>query len=108
MLSAILNGSLELTFTISDAQPPVTEEDVSWYFLPYSAGHDVEPNMINSSTSDRYEFSYTSMYIRLRIHPVELVDEGNYTVTVSNIAGSDSYTLSVDVICKSNNTRMCH
>ena len=40
------------------------------------------------------------MYVQLRVHPVELEDEGYYTVNVSNEAGSDSYTVSVIVMCK--------
>ena len=107
MLTAILMGTVELSFTISDAQPPVTEEDVTWYFLSYSDGSGLEPNMINSNTSDRYLFSYTSTNTQLRIHPVELMDEGSYIVAVSNIAGSDSYTVSVDVVSKSNNLYTC-
>ena len=100
MLPAILDGTLELTFTISEARPPVAEEDVIWTFLPSSAGSDLEPIVLNSSTSDRYQFLYMTTYVRLTIHPVQLDDEGNYSVSVSNIAGEDMYTLSVDVVSK--------
>ena len=100
MLPAVENGTLELTFTISEAQPPVAEEDVIWSFSP--SPDFSELIVLNEDTDSRFNFSYKITYVRLTIHPVEQSDRGNYTVSVSNIAGEDSYTLFVDVVSKSN------
>ena len=96
-LTAVANGTLEITVSIANALPPITADDVIWYFTPSNSS---EPAVITEMTSDRYTISMpTETSARLRIHPVELEDEGNYTVNVSNVAGSDAVTISVDVEC---------
>ena len=102
MLPAVRNGTQDLAFNILNALPPVTEDEIIWSFRPTGAA---ESSVIDETTSDRYSFTFVEdadpPYVRLRIHPVELEDEGNYTLSVENMVGNDSFTVSVEVFSKS-------
>ena len=56
--------------------------------------------VITAETDGRYTFMVTASEVRLRVHPVMYGDEGRYGVTVSNIAGSDSAFVDVNVVGK--------
>lgn len=100
---AVLNGTLILFFTISQDQPPVLANQITWTFLPLVSANNSELTVINASTSQRYTFSYMDSTLRLRIHPVLLEDEGKYFVSVNNTVGSDEDYVAVNVF----STFMC-
>lgn len=94
---AVLNGTLILIFTISQDQPPVLADQITWTFLPLGSENNSELAVINATTSERHTFSYMDSTLQLRIHPVLLEDEGRYFISVNNTVGSDEDYVAVNV-----------
>lgn len=94
---AVLNGTLILIFTISQDQPPVLADQITWTFLPLGSENNSELIVVNATTSERHTFSYMDSTLQLRIHPVLLEDEGRYFISVNNTVGSDEDYVAVNV-----------
>ena len=85
---AVTGTNLTLSFFIANASPSVTVDNIYWTF-------DDNITIVPSSV-----FIFSSDLLSITIVDVELCDEGDYTVTVSNPAGIDCATIAVDVECK--------
>ena len=86
-VTAVTGTNLTLSFFIEDASPSVTVDNIYWTI-----------DDITIVPSSVYIFS--SDLLSITIEDVELCDEGNYTITVSNPAGIVCATVTVDVECK--------
>lgn len=104
---AVLNGTLILIFIVSEDQPPVLEDQITWTFLPLDSENNSELIVINATTSERHTFSYMDSTLQLRIHPVLLEDEGRYFISVNNTVGSDEDYVAVNVASTFPNVFFC-
>ena len=85
-----------LRFNVSDALPEVTADDIQWFFESTNAPQrEVTQDLRHSFSPDR---------LSLTINPLELSDEGNYTLQVNHITGIVTSTVFLDVqgLCTSN------
>ena len=83
--------SATLSFTVSNDIPEVTSDGLEWYFTP--VGGSRQP--ITSASDSRYTF--TADLLSLTINPLVVADEGNYTLEATNVAGTDSADIFLDV-----------
>ena len=92
----VVNGSINLTFTIERSSPPVAVEDIKWTFTSSSNGGEEEVISSNRSV-------FSSGYTSLVISNLQNEDEGVYTLTASNPAGVNYSTINLTIECKNNN-----
>lgn len=81
-----------ISFNIINAQPDVEPQNITWSFYPSNTNR--EGGIIRGS--DRLVFTRDRR--SLQITSVILDDDGRYEVTGSNIAGSSTATVSVNVL----------
>ena len=84
VISAVEDGSVVLTFTISMDSPPVATEDITWIHQTVDGSF----SDITNSSSQRFTFSPDRL--SLTISELMKSDEGIYTLTAANQAGSNS------------------
>ena len=77
---------MTLQFNITQDHPPVTPDDIVWTF---------NGTKLNFNNSSRLTFSADRR--SLTISRLNLSDEGFFTMTASNPAGSDTASIFVDV-----------
>ena len=87
---AELSSNVTLSFEVMDAIPPVQLSSMNW----------IGEGFRNLSL-DNPRFYFSDDFTSLTIFPVDLSDEGTYTLTVTNVAGTDSASIELDVECKS-------
>ena len=81
-----------VTFTISNAQPQVDPDNITWSFVSASSGNST--SLVEDAT-DRYSFSPDRQ--TLMISNVLLEDEGRYTMNAENPGGASQASVSVQV-----------
>ena len=91
-LITLENVSITLSFEVTDDIPPVMLTSSDWMVTNSEVSHTIDPE------DPRYTFSED--FTSLTIDPVIVSDEGTYTLTATNEAGSHSATITVDVQCK--------
>ena len=84
---ALIAVSTHLQFFIEEANPPVHPEDIQWMFAGTELQEDGEHVVFSA---DRLAVTITNL---------SLSDEGIYSLMATNLAGSDSATIMVDVQC---------
>ena len=84
---AELSSIVTLSFEVTDAIPPVQLSSMNWFF--------------RNSSLNNPRFYFSDDFTSLTIFPLNLSDEGIYTLTVSNVAGTASANIELDVECKS-------
>ena len=82
---AVIRKDVYLQFLLENADPPVLPQDIQWMFAGVELQEDREHVMFSS---DRLSVTITNL---------SLSDEGVYSLTATNPAGSDSDTIIVDV-----------
>ena len=78
-------NNIRLQFVIEDANPPVLPEDIQWTFAGADLREDGEHVVFSA---DRLSVTITNL---------SLSDEGDYSLTARNPAGSDSASIIVDI-----------
>ena len=84
--------SITLSFEVNDDIPPVELTSSDWRVTNSEGSHTLAPE------DERFTFSLD--FTSLTIDDVHVYDEGVYTLTASNEAGSGSASITVDVQCK--------
>ena len=84
--------SITLSFDISNDKPLVTLDGIEWSVTNEEGTHTMAP--------EDSRFTFSADMRSLTIDPVDLADEGVYTLTATNEAGQDSAEIEVDVQCK--------
>ena len=101
----VKNGhSVILKFVILEADPPVSADNITWYFTSIS-GRTVLP-CTNHST----KYNFSSNCLTLTIDNVNASDGGLYEIFVSTRAGEDSSRIAVTIgegLLHANNKRCC-
>ena len=82
---ALIRNNVTLQFSIENASPPVSLEDIQWMF----AGAELQ--------EDGEHVVFSASRLSVTITNLSLSDEGAYSLMASNPAGSDSATIMVDV-----------
>ena len=92
----IVHHSINLSFTIDSASPDVLPVNTVWKL------RTVDANMTTLETGTRYAFSSDrrSLVITNLTHE----DEGQYTITAANAAGSGSFAVNLDIEGKNNSS----
>lgn len=88
----LVKENIVLTFVIENASPSVRAQNIEWVFISSSDGGS-GPVVI--SEGGRYHFSMNDQ--SLTISNVAHSDEGDYRMTAVNEAGSDSFTITLNV-----------
>ena len=89
VVTGVLSSSVFLEFTITMDLPPVTEEDIQWSFVGVSG----LPLYINASS----RLSFSPDRLALAIPDLSYDDEGTYTLLATNLLGSGSASIFLDV-----------
>ena len=84
--------SITLSFEVTDDIPPVTLTSSDWMVTNSEGPHTIAP--------EDPRFTFSEDFTSLTIDDVHAYDEGTYTLTATNIAGSNSASIIVDVQCK--------
>ena len=86
----IVTNTFNLSVVIDNASPAVQPSNIVWEFRNFTsvAGEIITTNTQNSFSDDRRDLMIASL-----THD----NEGYYTVTVSNEAGSDSLELTLNI-----------
>ena len=84
--------SITLSFVVDDDIPPVMLTASDWEFTNSEGSYML--------TEDDPRFTFSADFTFLTIYPVNVSDEGTYTLTATNEAGSGSASITVDVQCK--------
>lgn len=92
-LLGVVNGSINLTFTIERSSPAVLKEDIIWTFR---AAGGVETVPVESSNRSQFLPEGTSLLLT----NLQDEDEGIYTVTASNPAGINYSNINLTIECK--------
>jgi len=80
---------LSLRFTISNALPEVTADNIQWFFESTNASQmELRPDSRHTFSPDM---------LSLTINPLVLSDEGNYTLRVSHITGTVTSTVFLEM-----------
>ncbi len=82
-VTGVLGNSVVLEFVVDRATPPVTGEDITWFFGS------------NLLVNDRATFS--SDILSVNISQLEYLDEGVYTLVASTAAGTGSADITLDI-----------
>ena len=90
--TALWDKQFIITFDITSAQPPVDPQDIVWTFEPSDNTGIVTIN----DSSDRLVF--TSNRQSLTITSILLSDIGKYTLNATNNGGSNTATISINVL----------
>ena len=80
--------NITLAFVVSGDEPRVMPEDVKWYFTDSSVTTEVVSNSQISFSADRLVLTVTNLSIS---------DQGNYTLNATNIIGTGSASVFLDV-----------
>ena len=83
--------SATLGFAIDSASPPVEISDIVWSF----ENNDDSIHSLSANSTGRHYFS--SDFLSLNIDPLEDGDEGRYTLTASNEAGSGNGSIYLNI-----------
>ena len=86
----------QLQFTISRDLPAVQTQDIQWFFQ--RTGNNERQRISLESNRNHYNFSLDRL--TLMIFNLTQSDHGNYTVEASNIVGTGSDTVALDVQSK--------
>ena len=86
----IVYNDIILTFVIDNASPSVKPSNVIWKFRS-----DSSQLTITLSTGSRYSFSDDRL--SLTITDLTHDDQGQYTITATNEAGTDQYFITLDI-----------
>ena len=89
--------STTLSFNVTNDIPAVVLSSGSWTVV-YA---DQEDEVSHTLASEDDRFTFSEDFRSLTINPVVLSDEGTYTLTATNEAGTDSASIMLDVQCKS-------
>ena len=89
----VVHQSINLSFAIDNAVPDVVPAGISW-ILRRSMDNTIVVH-ISEQSSSRYTLS--SDRRSLMISNLTLDDDGQYTITATNIFGSDNYTIRLSV-----------
>ena len=89
-VSVSRNDSIVLSFSITQAVPPVTPDNIVWTITNSSGTFD-----LGSGEGDNYVFSEDRL--TLRIQRARRVDAGTYSVDVSNAVGTASAEITLMV-----------
>lgn len=96
---AVWNTTYVLSFKVTDSQPQITNEDITWKYISGVLG---EMKDITNEFNNRYVFSSNELVYTLTIFPVEVQDKGKYRLIAESIAGTSSAELEIkDVYGKS-------
>ena len=87
---------IQLTFNISRDLPPVRVEDIQWLFQQQG---ESSPVVIIPGEQPGY-YMFSDDRLSLTINILMLNDSGNYTVEASNIVGTGSASVFLDVQSK--------
>lgn len=85
----LVNTEVTIGITISNAYPVVVATQITWY-------HESDlATPLTSSPGGQYTFSNEMR--SLTINQLTYADEGNYTVVISHVTGSQSVIINIDV-----------
>jgi hypothetical protein len=85
----LVNTELTIGITIENDYPGVTETQITWY-------HQRDMTTpLTSAIDSRYVFSRAMQ--SLTVNQLTYADEGNYTIIVSHVTGSQTITIQVNV-----------
>ena len=87
----IVGNSITLQFLIHDASPDVRPPNIKWQFR----FDDGSRGTVQINDSSHYQFSTNRR--SLTINNLAHEDEGQYMITVSNEAGSDSLSVNLHI-----------
>ena len=88
-----INTNITLTFQVTDDIPQVQISSNNWRLINEQGNYSIPGNIPNLPFSDQFN--------SLTIFNIDLFLAGTYTLTVTNIAGTDSASIEVHVGCKS-------
>ena len=78
-------------FNVTDAQPPISADNIKWFFTPAMSKM---PVLLTNGT--RHTFSPNKQILTVNL--VELNDSGRYTLEASNPGGASSAAVQVSVL----------
>ena len=87
--------SITLSFEVTDDIPLVELSSDDWRVVY------VDQEGSHTLAEEDVRFTFSDNFTSLTIDPVVLTDEGTYTLTATNEAGTDSASIVLDVECKS-------
>ena len=87
-LLGVVNGSVMLSFVIERSSPPVLLDDISWTF-----NNGTSSQLIVSSNAS----IFSTDLLNLTLLNVQHYDEGNYSLTASNPAGTHTATIYLSI-----------
>ena len=91
-LITLENVSITLSFEVNYDIPPVTLTSSDWMVTNSEGSSNIPPEVPR--------FTFNENFTSLTINPVYVADEGTYTLTATNEAGSHNASIIVDVQCK--------
>ena len=84
--------SFTIVFSISNAQPQVVPDGITWLFVPASGG-----NSTNLTRDTPDGFSFSEDRLELTINSISLENEGMYTMKAENPGGANQASVSIEV-----------
>lgn len=85
----VVGSGVTISVTIESAYPLITADQISWF-------HERDPaTPFTEATDNRYDFG-TDMR-SLYIYPVSYQDEGNYTIIISHVTGTQTVSIYINV-----------
>ena len=99
----VLNGTMTtISFNISQASPPVRLTNIQWSFVHVNNTQvTLEPTCVlpgaNCSDERYLRYNFTSDLLTLTIYSIRVADYGQFSLTATNEAGTNTESYSVAV-----------
>ena len=92
-----MSGRISLSFIITEAYPPVQEDNITWTYINGTNEEtlDVISELVN--LEERFSITVENGIQTLNIASLQLFDSGVYSLTASNEIGNSTATINLTV-----------